>query len=122
MSRRHGEAVEQQVEAYLQRRGLEPLARNFTTRLGEIDLIMRDGEQLVFVEVRYRQRRSFGSAAESVDFRKQQKLSRTAALYLQSQPRYQNFSCRFDVAACHPDNGPDSLRIDWLRNAFEACG
>ncbi|RDE22666.1 YraN family protein [Motiliproteus coralliicola] len=120
MSRSRGEAVEQQVEQYLVNQGLTPVMRNFSVRCGEIDLIMRDGNTLAFVEVRYRQRAGFGSAAESVDWRKQQKLSRSAALFLQQHPQYQSQACRFDVVACQPDNS-GSLQIDWLKNAFDGC-
>lgn len=120
MSRAKGDQIEQQVEHYLRRKGLKPLARNYSAAGGEIDLIMLHQRTLVFIEVRFRGSSRFGSAAESIDYRKQQRIIKTAAHFLQQHPNYQNFSCRFDVAACQPDNSGNSLQVDWLSNAFDA--
>ncbi len=117
MSRQKGSRVEQQAEAWLASRGLKLLERNYSSRGGEIDLIMRDKQTLVFIEVRYRRSSCFGSSAESVDWRKQQKLVATAQLYLQANPGMQNLPCRFDVIACSP--GDNAARIDWITGAFE---
>ena len=95
MSRRQGEQIEQQVEQFLQQQGLTPLTRNFHQRGGEIDLIMLQDQTLVFIEVRYRRSNRYGSALESVDLRKQQRISRTAALFLQRHPQHQQRQCRF---------------------------
>jgi putative endonuclease len=75
---------------------------------------MRDGEVLVFVEVRYRSTARFGSPAETVDLRKQRRLAAAAGHYLQESPGV--LPCRFDVVAI---NGQD--RIEWLKNAFNAA-
>ncbi|UHD18906.1 YraN family protein [Thiocapsa bogorovii] len=96
---------------YLKRRHLQPIARNHRCRFGEIDLVMRDGETLVFVEVRYRRSDRFGSPAETVDRRKQQRLTAAASHYLQAHPTV--LPCRFDVVAV---SGGD--RIEWIKNAF----
>jgi len=72
---------------YLQRQGLKLVERNYLCKRGEIDLIMRDGQDTVFVEVRYRRSDRFGSSAESVDWRKQAKLLATAEHYLQQHPK-----------------------------------
>ncbi|MEH6472439.1 MAG: YraN family protein [Halopseudomonas sp.] len=120
MSRSQGEQIELQVERFLEKRGLQSITRNYSAPGGEIDLIMRHQQTLVFVEVRFRKSSRYGSAAESVDCRKQQRISRTAAHFLQKHPQYQNLVCRFDVVACHPDNGSESLQIEWLSNAFDA--
>jgi putative endonuclease len=120
MSRAKGGQIEQQVEQYLQRQGLKPLQRNYNTPGGEIDLIMQHRNTLVFVEVRFRRSNRFGSAAESIDYRKQQRIINTAAHFLQHHLKYQNMACRFDVAACRPDNSDGALQIEWLSNAFEA--
>tara|TARA_R110002094_G_scaffold120539_5_gene115379 strand:- start:1289 stop:1654 length:366 start_codon:yes stop_codon:yes gene_type:complete len=120
MSRQKGDQIELQVELYLQRQGLHPIQRNFSAACGEIDLIMQHNKTLVFIEVRYRRTALYGSAAESVNFRKQQRLCKTAALFLQQNPRYQSTPCRFDVAACHPDNSAGTLDIEWLQSAFDA--
>lgn len=120
MSRAKGEQIEQQVEHYLQQQGLQPLLRNYSAACGEIDLIMQQQQTLVFIEVRYRRTALYGSAAESVNARKQQRICKTAARFLQQQSQYQNYPCRFDVVACHPDNSSGALQIEWLANAFDA--
>jgi len=112
-----GQRAEQVAADYLERRGLKLLARNYRCRSGEIDLIMQQDAYLVFVEVRYRRHRGYGGAAASVDQRKQHKLLLTAQHYLQ-QHHALNHRCRFDVVAVTPDGG-DTLRCDWIMNAFE---
>lgn len=84
---------------------------------GELDLVMEDGPVIVFVEVRYRRREDFGGALESVDRRKQARLRRAAALYLQARPRQADRPCRFDVLALAPGSG-GRLRVRWVRHAF----
>jgi putative endonuclease len=120
MSRTKGDQIERQVELYLQQQGLQSLQRNFSAACGEIDLIMLQQPTLVFIEVRYRRTALYGSAAESVDIRKQQRICKTAARFLQQHPDYQQYPCRFDVVACHPDNSSGALQIEWLSNAFDA--
>ncbi|MEA3278839.1 MAG: YraN family protein [Pseudomonadota bacterium] len=99
--------------AYLERRGLRLVQRNYRCRRGEIDLVMRDTGTLAFVEVRYRANMRFGTPAETVDIHKQRRLTAAAAHYLQHQPT--TLPCRFDVIAISGDN-----RIDWIRDAFNA--
>ena len=112
-----GQEAEQQASEYLQQQGLRPLARNYRCRSGEIDLIMKSHDSLVFVEVRFRRYSAFGGAAASVDRRKQRRLLATAQHYLQ-QHKASNRPCRFDVVAVLP--GPDgTLTFDWIQNAFE---
>lgn len=77
---------------------------------------MRDGSTLAFVEVRYRRHAQFGSAAESVDWRKQQKLIRAAQLYLSRHPQWTNAPCRFDVI--HIDGPLHAVAIQWIQDAF----
>ncbi len=108
---RRGEAAESHALAWLERRGLKAVARNYRCRGGEIDLIVQDGPTLVFVEVRYRSRNDYGGAAESVDRRKRQRLQRAAEHYLQRLERIP--PCRFDIIGIDADE-----RIDWIRNAF----
>jgi putative endonuclease len=110
-SRRVGSAAEDRALVHLQTQGLDLVERNYHCRGGEIDLVMRDGEHLVFVEVRYRRRGRFGAAAETVDFRKQQKLTTAASHYLVSRGADQ--PCRFDVVSLDDGGG-----LDWLRDAF----
>jgi putative endonuclease len=109
-----GSAAEEQAMHHLQRRGLRLVQRNFRTSRGEIDLIMREGKTLVFVEVRYRHSHHYGSALESVTPDKQQRLIATASSYLQQ--RKLDLPCRFDVIGV---SGPQQERIEWVRDAFQ---
>lgn len=110
---RPGEAAERRAEQYLRAQGLRLQRRNYRSPHGEIDLIMRDGTTLVFVEVRLRSNRRFGSGADSIDRRKQQRLQRTAEHYLQRQ---QNLpACRFDVVSLDGEGD-----IHWIPDAFGA--
>ena len=100
---------------YLQRQGLTLLERNYRCRRGEIDLIMQEGETLVFIEVRYRRSNRFGSAAETVNSAKQARITATAQHYLSRLSRLPH--CRFDVVALTPSN---DNRPEWIRDAFGA--
>lgn len=115
-----GAAVETAALAHLRRAGLVPVARNARYKGGELDLVMRDGDTTVFVEVRYRATADFGGGAASVDLRKRRKLVLAAQLFLQSHPTLAQGPCRFDVI----DASGDPPRLDWLRDAFrlEDCG
>jgi putative endonuclease len=106
-----GSEKEQVACRYLEGRGLRLVARNYRCRHGEIDLVMRDGDTLVFVEVRFRCSTRFGGAASSVDGHKQQRLTAAAGHYLQGHPC--PLACRFDVLAM----GPGDL-INWIKDAF----
>lgn len=118
---RRGKDAEAAACAYLEARGLRTITRNFRTSRGELDLVMRDGETLVFVEVRYRATRAFGLAQETVDRRKQSKLVTAAHCYLRSRPADASRPCRFDVVALHGDPvGGGRNDIEWLRNAFDS--
>lgn len=110
-----GVRAEETACRYLCRKGLRLLTRNFRCRGGEIDLIMRDGDSLVFVEVRYRRHARYGSGAESVDRRKRERIILCAQLYLQRHPAEQRRPARFDVVSLDADNG-----IDWIPDAFQA--
>ncbi len=106
-----GSAAEEAAANFLARHGLEIVARNYRTRLGEIDLVARDGEVLVFVEVRMRSSAHFGGGAESVSPHKQARLVAAARQYLSRLRREP--PCRFDVITL------DSGSPEWLRAAFE---
>jgi len=103
---------------FLNRRGLRTVTRNFHCRGGELDLVMTDGDSLVFVEVRHRRRAHFGSGTESVDIRKQGRISTCARYYLQRHPDVADRPCRFDVVALHGDLADP--RIEWITDAFPA--
>jgi putative endonuclease len=107
-----GKAAEDQAATFLRRQGLTELQRNYRVRGGEIDLIMQDGRQLVFVEVRYRQHSRYGGAAASITAGKQARLSLAARHYLlQHGP---DRSCRFDVVAIDGSHPPN-----WIKDAFQ---
>lgn len=113
-----GAAFEQRACAELQRAGLKLLARNYSTRYGELDLVMMDGDTVVFVEVRHRLTSGWGSAATSVNAGKQGKLIRTAQLWLADHPQHAHRACRFDVVSY--DGPTDRAQMRWWRGAFEA--
>ena len=113
-ARRRGAQAEAAAALFLERNGLAIVARNYRTRLGEVDLVAREGAMLVFVEVRARSWAAFGGAAASVDGRKQRRIVAAARHFLSrlgAEP-----PCRFDVLAWEGDG--DQPR--WIRGAFEA--
>lgn len=115
-NRLRGAAMEAEAERWLNTHGLHSVAKNFSCKAGEIDLIMRDGGQLVFVEVRFRHSDRYGTAAESVTRAKQQKLIRAAQLFIQTHSQWRNSACRFDVLA--GSTVAEKLEWQWLRDAF----
>lgn len=112
-----GAQFEQRACKELQRAGLKLLDRNFTTRHGEIDLVMLDGDTIVFVEVRHRGRTTHGCATESITASKQRKLIAAAQWWLQTHPAQANWPCRFDAVGY--DGSSTTARMQWLKNAFE---
>jgi len=117
MSLVFGKSMEAVAEQYLKRQGLRLITQNYRTREGEIDLIMRDQATLAFIEVRYRKDDRFGGAAASVLLKKQRRLSRTAAIYLQSHAELNHLASRFDVLAL--SGTPKKPEIHWIKNAFQ---
>ena len=101
----------------LEGHGLTCLARNYLTRDGEVDLIMRDGRELVFVEVRYRASNRFGGAAASITAAKRQRIVRAARQFLATGRGYGGVACRFDVVTY--DGDVNEPRSHWHRAAFE---
>lgn len=106
-----GRQWEEMASAYLRRHGLVLVEANFRCKLGEIDLIMREGATLVFVEVRQRAAGAQVSAAASIGPAKIRRVVRAAQVYLQRLPRTP--PCRIDVVAI------DGGRVEWLKNAIE---
>lgn len=117
-TQQQGQAAEQLACEFLQARGMQLVQRNFHCRLGELDLVMRDGEQLVFVEVRFRKQNHFGSGAETVTAAKQAKLIKTAQVFLQSHPKLGKLAARFDVVSI--SGLMHNPAIDWIPDAFQA--
>lgn len=110
-----GKFAENRAEKLLAAAGLRILERNYRCRHGEIDLIAQDGTTLVFVEVRSRSRRDFGTAAESINPAKQRRIIAAAKHYLATLPRMP--ACRFDAVTL--DQGGKPV---WLKSAFEDVG
>ena len=93
-----GDIGENAAVRYLKRQGYKIIERNFSCRFGEIDIIAKDKDYLVFVEVKARMSRAFGDPAEAVDLKKQQKIRDVAQLYLIKTGKTEK-NCRFDVVA-----------------------
>ena len=109
-----GDAAERLAAAYLEQKGLRLLETNFRCRMGEIDLILRDGAELVFAEVRLRTNSAFGGAAASITAAKQARIVHAAQSYLQQ--KHLDLPCRFDAVLL---DSLDADRIEWIKNAFE---
>jgi putative endonuclease len=108
-----GAAIEAAAARWLVAQGLSVVARNVRSRFGEIDLVLLDGETLVFAEVRLRSHEGFGGAAASVDARKQARIVACARWYLAQHPREADRTCRFDVLAV-----ASASEVSWIRDAF----
>jgi len=115
-ARRRGAGVEAAARTHLLRAGLTDVAANAGYRLGELDLVMRDGDTLVFIEVRYRASADYGGGAESVDRGKRRRIARAAQLFLLQHPALAESYCRFDVVDATGD--PEHPDFTWHRDAF----
>jgi putative endonuclease len=102
---------------FLRAQGLEILECNFLRRLGELDIVARDGDVLIIAEVRTRSSDRFGGAAASVDPRKQMRLIRAAHQLLQQRRELARLRVRFDVLTV-AEVGGDAPRVEWIRHAF----
>ncbi len=111
-NRQLGTRYEQVAAQYVQRQGAVVLERNYRCRMGEIDLILRDGRYLVFAEVKYRKDLSKGDPGEAVHIYKQKRIRNGARYYLYSHRYGESLPCRFDVISILGDE------IRWLKNAF----
>ena len=109
-----GQQYEQLALSYLIQQGLLLVQQNYLCKAGEIDLIMREGSTLVFIEVKYRASSAFGGALAAVSRSKQQKLLRSCRWYLQ-QHQMSNAPCRIDVLAIE---GAAPYQYQWLKNAI----
>ncbi|MGF1697682.1 YraN family protein [Vibrio lamellibrachiae] len=110
-----GQHYETVAKVYLEGCGLILIERNFTARCGEIDLIMYDGSCVVFVEVRYRENKHYGHAAETISSHKVAKLLKTANYWLLKKGHsVEQTDLRFDVIAIHQQG----KQIEWIKNAI----
>lgn len=117
-TRVRGQHGEEQAAAHLLRCGLEILARNVKAAGAELDLIARDGETIVFVEVRKRSDDRLGHPLETIDARKQSRVRRGATGWLIAQGLWERVAVRFDVVTIVGDDRDDDPRVEWLANAF----
>jgi putative endonuclease len=114
-----GRAAEDAAASFLQSRGLQILYRNYRRRRGELDLIAREADVLVVVEVRMRTSAQFGGAAASINARKQARIIRATAQLLQQHRELARLRVRFDAVVIS-DIRPETLNIEWIRHAFTA--
>ena len=110
-----GRSAEQKARRHLESHGLRFIAANVHSRLGEIDLIMHDGEELVLVEVRSRSEAALVDAATSITPGKQRRIIAATLQWLSRNPQWAEHPLRFDVVAL------DGSELRWLRNAFDAA-
>ena len=112
-----GSRAEALARHHLERAGLALVRSNFRCRLGEIDLVMRDQDCLVFIEVRFRRSRRFAAPALTVDAHKQRRIAQAAGMFLARHPSLADEAVRFDVVAI--DGAADGpAAIQWLPDAF----
>jgi len=113
-----GLAYEKIALDFLSSKGLKHVESNFHTRFGEIDLIMKERNTLVFIEVRFRNSGHYGSAAESVNVLKQKKIIKSAKFFL-NQNNFWHLCIRFDVIAITPKTTTTKENdICWFKSAF----
>jgi len=115
--RARGEVAERLAERWLSRQGLSLIKRNHNCRVGEIDLIMRDQDTVVFVEVRARAMGAMVDAASSVTARKQRRVIQAARHFLAGRRDLWQQACRFDVLAL--DGDQSNPEVNWIRGAFQ---
>ena len=113
-TRKTGNFYENVACEYLQAQGMEIVERNFRCRLGEIDIVARDKNCIVFAEVKYRKNDTFGDALWAVGYTKQKKICRCAKVYCMYHPWITEI--RYDVI------GVTDTKIEWIQNAFEHIG
>jgi putative endonuclease len=116
-----GQEGEAAARAYLERHGVRMVAANYTCPAGEIDLIGRERDAILFIEVKTRTSAAFGPAHGAVHHRKQQQIVRAAEWFL-AERRLRDVACRFDVVAVTLSDDARLPRIDWIRDAFPAEG
>jgi putative endonuclease len=116
---RKGLRFEDQARDYLQMHGLLLLQSNYRCRFGEIDLVMRDGDTLCFIEVKFRKSLLFGGAAASIPRLKQRKIVKTALFYISAHKHLASQAMRFD-ALLMQRQADGANQINWIQNAFYA--
>ena len=113
-----GQQTERDAENFLRNQGLSLICKNFRCKPGEIDLIMREGDIVVFVEVRLRRNHHYGSGAETVTVTKQGRTIKAAQVFLQRNPHLAMHICRFDVISSHGGD-PAAGHLQWIKDAYQ---
>lgn len=103
---------------FLKRQGLRLVARNFACRYGELDLVMLDGDTLVFIEVRCRGQNPIADAKSSITAKKMDRIRTSAACFLQHHDKHSHRDCRFDVVAISTTDVDGKNRLEWITGAF----
>ena len=114
-TQKKGSVAEERAQHFLRQQGFKFIKRNYNTKSGELDLIMRDGESLVFIEVRFRDRKEHGDGVETITQVKRNKMIKAATLYLVEHNLWDKIYCRFDVVGI----GSDKNDIIWIKDAFQ---
>lgn len=112
-----GKSAEAYALDYLCTQKLVFVEKNYRCRGGEIDLIMLDDSDLVFIEVKFRSYSGYGTAAEMVSVAKQRKIIHATQVFLANHTKYANFNCRFDVFAIEGKQ-KETMNVSWIKNAF----
>lgn len=123
-----GQWAEQTALLFLQSQQYQYVNKNYHSRFGEIDLIVKRDNELVFVEVKARSAGSYAGACEVISYSQQRKIIKTAQFFLQRYPNYYNFDCRFDVICfdfpqklaktVQPDFSKLQYDQQWIKHAF----
>ncbi len=116
MRKKVGDEGESFAEKYLRKRGYKILERNYRTPIGEIDIVAKDGEYTVFIEVKTRQSLQYGAPIDAVDRRKRERIRRLALLYLKHK-KIDDSPVRFDVVGLTVRNG--NYEVELIKDAFE---
>jgi putative endonuclease len=116
-NRELGKLGEDIAEKYISKQGYTIMQRNFRTKIGEIDIVAKDGKYIVFIEVKARRSISYGYPREAVDKNKQLKIREVASIYLMKNKKYDS-QVRFDVVEVMLDTKNDLKSIVLLKNAF----
>ena len=115
-NRQIGSKYEQLAADYLKKQGYCIVERNYYTPYGEIDIIAKQDEVLVFVEIKYRSNRRYGAATDAVDHRKQWRISKSAMYYYAYHGYEEQRPCRFDVITVQ------GSAVTHIQDAFDYCG
>ena len=111
-----GRAGEDLALQYLKKQSLTLVRRNFRSRFGEIDLIMRDKNTIIFIEVRSRKNNFFLDPIETIDYSKRNKIIKTSQIFMQNTSSSNQFDWRFDVVTL--TGRGHNMKIEWIKAAF----